>query len=323
MMTRLSMLSGGCGAICFLVVLVQMRTMPAAAFAGVTAVVGTLAPDERWFGGGWSSSNRDTSKVVNGKQIRLFAAIQEENVLQDEPPPPTKKGDIQTKFVATRDVVSDPVPMPRDPQFLQDFFALKSHRDLLFPYEFTLIDSGTPSKEDINMASVLSKKYLPPLPDSSTELIESKLLEFVSPGISFPGIKVTSILKMSAQTLVLTGEQRLPEYRFVLLESTTKATGPKPIVWLFNKLTRAGETKEQSTFSCTRLSVEERGNSLVFHANARLEVQLNIPKVMIKLLPMKKEVFEEQGSKSLDGAMKDLGPSVKRFTGAYLKWLEL
>jgi len=233
----------------------------------------------------------------------------------------TKNSMLQAKFVATKDITTDPVSVPNEPRFLQDFFMIKDHRDLLFPYEFSLVDSGDPSDEDASRVSTLGKHQLPSLPESST-LVDTNVLEFVSAGLNFPGIKVTSIMKMSSQ-LFLSGAEKMPEYRFILLESTTKAEGPRPLVWLFNKLTKAENNQEQSTFSYTRISGEIRGGKLVFHANARLEVRINIPRVMLKLLPVKLETFEEQGSKSLEGAMKDLERSINRFKDAYIQWISL
>lgn len=104
------------------------------------------------------------------------------------------------------------------------------------------------------------------------------------------------------------------------------------MVWLFKKLTASDYIneeeglivpKEQMSYSFTRLWAEQDDDKqVVFNINATLEVRVNIPKVMMRLLPMKFEKFEKQGSAAIQRLLdRDLQQSIKRLKERYIKWI--
>jgi hypothetical protein len=117
----------------------------------------------------------------------------------------------------------------------------------------------------------------------------------------------------------------------MLLGSKVWAEGPKPMVWLFKKLTTSdyinqeevGLPKQQMSYSVTRLWAELDGDrQVVFNVNATLEIRVNIPKRMLRLIPMKFEKFEKQGSTAIQKLLdRDLQQSIKRLKDKYVSWI--
>ena len=235
------------------------------------------------------------------------------------------KSVTQTKFVGLKSIVTDPVPFPQ-PFILQEFFELGENRSLLFPKECNVKDLGPITKVQREHLDSISQEMFPPLSPTAQE-VQCNILELETPGVNFPGLKVTSISTMTSQLFSCTkGTQ---EYRFALLSSQSRAEGPKPLLWLFNKLTAADDDqmdrspKEQTSFSFTRVWTEKtHEGEVVFNTNARLEIRINIPKLIMRLLPVKLEKFEEQGSASIQKLLdRDLGASMERFKTTYLEWM--
>lgn len=242
---------------------------------------------------------------------------------------------IQAKFIGSTYIASEPVSVPAENgaiDFMADFFKYEEHRNLLFPTEGhtnSITDLGVPTEAQRNHIGSISQGIFSS--PALTNEVQCNILEIKSAGINFAGLKVNTLNTMASQ-LVLRCTDQQHEYRFMLLSSKIWAEGPKPMVWLFKKLTASDYIneeeglivpKEQMSYSFTRLWAEQDDDKqVVFNINATLEVRVNIPKVMMRLLPMKFEKFEKQGSAAIQRLLdRDLQQSIKRLKERYIKWI--
>eukprot|EP01083_Nonionella_stella_P285644 972389_1 len=126
-----------------------------------------------------------------------------------------------------------------------------------------------------------------------------------------------------------------PEYQFTLLESNLKPNGPRPIVWLFNKLTKYRD----STSSFTKVRVEEVQNvqdssnsnsnnnkqpKIAFVTDARLETNMHLPSRLLRVLPnVNISKFETQGSEAVQKLLeKELEPALNGFCNAFCNFMK-
>jgi hypothetical protein len=141
----------------------------------------------------------------------------------------------------------------------------------------------------------------------------------IKANLQMPGLKLCSKSTIGVK-LVLPDFPNYPEYQFTLLDSELEPSGPRPLVWLFNKLTRYRD----KTSSFTRVSVENtKDEKMVFSTDARLEAQIRIPSGILKILPGNVDLskFESQGSDAMQKLLeKDLGPALQSFRDSYYEY---
>lgn len=240
---------------------------------------------------------------------------------------------IQAKFIGSTHISSELCLVSTEEEssrLVADFFKYEEHRNLLFPPQScsSIIDLGVPTESQRNHISSISQGYFACL--DPTEEVQCNILEIKSPGINFAGLKVNALNTMASQLVARCTDQQ-HEYRFMLLGSKIWAEGPKPLVWLFKKLTaldyindeEVGLPKQQMSYSVTRLWAElDDYRQVVFNINATLEVRVNIPKRMMRLIPMKFENFEKQGSSAIQKLLdSDLHQSIERLKDKYVSWI--
>jgi len=257
-----------------------------------------------------------------------------EGVVDDvELSPMHNRSFVQAKFIGSTHISSERCLVPlveASNHFMADFFKYEEHRNLLFPAEScsSIIDLGVPTESQRDHILSISQGYFASL--DPTDEVRCNILEIKSPGINFAGLKVNALNTMASQLVARCTDQQ-HEYRFMLLGSKVWAEGPKPMVWLFKKLTTSdyiyqeevGLPKQQMSYSVTRLWAELDDNrQVVFNVNATLEIRVNIPKRMMRLIPMKFEKFEKQGSTAIQKLLdRDLQQSIKRLKDKYVSWI--
>eukprot|EP00978_Attheya_sp_CCMP212_P011395 scaffold28114_cov53-Attheya_sp.AAC.4 len=122
--------------------------------------------------------------------------------------------------------------------------------------------------------------------------------------------------------------QNYPEYQFTLVKDTVRAEGPRALVWVHDKLTGAGKDKpEQITHSFSSLKVmkqqSESSSQVMFTSESRIEINVQFPSMLLRLLPMSREKCNYQGSEAIQKTFEDRGkPSLDNFVQAYVKWLD-
>lgn len=142
-------------------------------------------------------------------------------------------------------------------------------------------------------------------------------------GMSFPGIKLTSLSVIGTKLVVPTTSDAFPTYEFVLIQDKREATGLKPLVWIYNQLVGTGKLereKDTSPTSLSRVTVQSHdGASVVFKIKTFLEIRVRFPTVLLKILPVKKEKAEAQGSSALIKIIsKDIDNAITKFRDSYV-----
>jgi hypothetical protein len=161
--------------------------------------------------------------------------------------------------------------------------------------------------------------------------------------LQMPGLNIISQSTIGMKLLLSNGinnhnnklEDDYPEFQFTLLDSQLKPNGPKPVVWLFNKLTKYRD----STSSFTRVRVEQvmdkdkhddtndhtnTNPKIRFVTDARLETRMHLPSSLLKVLPnVNIDKFEIQGSEAVQKLLeKELEPALNAFCDAFVLYLE-
>lgn len=119
-----------------------------------------------------------------------------------------------------------------------------------------------------------------------------------------------------------------PEYQLTFIKDIQNVKGPMLLVWIFNKLTgqdgkQSGNEegkKEQAVTSFSRFYAEQSGESeAIFVLETSLDIAVNFPSLLLKILPVSKEKAEEQGSASVTKALiKDTAASLERIAKYYV-----
>lgn len=149
-----------------------------------------------------------------------------------------------------------------------------------------------------------------------------KLIQVRTGGISFPGLKVESLVKIGVKKIYKEDSNKL--YEFTLLGDEQEVKGLKPVVWIYEKLTGANEkdsNDRQSTSSLTTVIYNDVNDSkITFSINSQLMINVFFPAFLLKILPTNKEKAEESGGKSLTSVLKkDVIASMTAFEKAYIE----
>jgi len=242
------------------------------------------------------------------------------------------------QFSANKTVTTECVPLPAGGlSSVQDFFDCNEHRNLLLSAGKRNGPNVVQIEETDKLLSMFHEESkLHGISDEESKCGLIKFLNVESP-TKFPGLSVTSINTMSSRFITKNDadtDDGMPEYQFTLLDSTQDAKGAPPLVWLFKKLTGSGngvthsgssdvDPKGSSSFTRVYAVPSEDGKGISFEANASLNIVIKFPSIMMKLLPVNVEKFEEQGSASIQKVLdKSIRPSMELFVEAYKKWLQ-
>ena len=227
---------------------------------------------------------------------------------------------VAMTFTGIHSVSSPFVPKPKNPSLVMEYFAQESNRNLLFPKNeaITLDDRPTPEQVEVWNREAVRGGGMGPIMDlwgrevGVANGVKQTLFQIRAP-LEFPGMKITS-QSIIGMICVQQAEEQMPEYQFTLLESQTIPEGPKPLVWLFNQLTKY----QDATSSFTRVQAKVNPRNPVqiqFVTDARLAIQIKLPSKMLRLLPnVNVKKFEEQGSASIQKLLEtDLQPALNEF----------
>jgi hypothetical protein len=142
--------------------------------------------------------------------------------------------------------------------------------------------------------------------------------------LPLPGITLTTTAVNGVK--LLEDGKGLPMYETVLIADKRVATGPRPIVWLYNQLTGTGKAKDDE-FSppqarvMSRASITEKNGELAFNVQVLFRIVVEFPAILVRILPTSKEKMEEQGTNSISkGIAKDVDISIAALREAFLYW---
>lgn len=155
---------------------------------------------------------------------------------------------------------------------------------------------------------------------------EDVILRVKTGGINFPGLKIVSTALIGSKLLKPSDASMYPEYQFTLITDERIAEGAPPIVWIYNQLTGAGKkddaSKESTAHSLSRVTVVDTGNELKFSISSILEIDVNFPSLLLRILPISKAKAEEQGSAAvLKTLSKGIEASIMGFRDKYNSWI--
>jgi hypothetical protein len=148
--------------------------------------------------------------------------------------------------------------------------------------------------------------------------------------VRFPGLQLTSTVYVGAK---LRCDAGMPEHEFVLIAEQQRLEGPPPMVWMYRKLTgmtdHAADSSNDGTtpqpskgHSKSRVSVVELddGQSLALSLDTNLQIRVDFPSFLIRVLPASKERMEEQGSAAvLRAVSKDVVDAGNSTWDAFLR----
>jgi hypothetical protein len=152
--------------------------------------------------------------------------------------------------------------------------------------------------------------------------------------IPFPGITLTNTVVNGITRMEDEKEKGgLPKYLFVLVGEKKSVEGPKPLVWLFNKMTGVDDNKNDEDadtgcyskpkgYAVTYSSIiNNKDGALAFNVDVRLQIVIEFPRYVMRLLPASKEKMEQQGSNACARAVsKDVELAVRKVREAFLTW---
>lgn len=134
----------------------------------------------------------------------------------------------------------------------------------------------------------------------------------------------------------------LCDYEVVLIEDDPKAVGPKPLVWLFNKIVYGGNPdtmemnddiernrNEKALLKVTaELVLIGEGQSLsspcfIIRGESKMMLEFEFPKLLLRFFPLSKKKAEEISSLAISKALElNLQPAIDKFCQGYLEYIE-
>lgn len=144
----------------------------------------------------------------------------------------------------------------------------------------------------------------------------------------FPGMALQNKLVNGMKTTQVDG---LTQHEGFLVAENREASGPAPIVWIYNKLTGASKVEKgtmhiPTTFADAKVSASIDEDDQTFEIKLRTRVQVNVefPNALLKILPLSKEKMEEEGSKSvLQSVAKDMPGTFEVVKDAFMEFEKL
>lgn len=159
--------------------------------------------------------------------------------------------------------------------------------------------------------------------ESLPNLTEGDCLVACTTSSSFPPLKLMNTAYCGVK--ILEDSNRVPIYKVYLVADKRTPVGPAPAVWIYNKLNGADSDDEFSPTNgnaITSVSVK-KGNDggYAIHFTCKIEIVLEFPKLLLKILPASKEKIEEQGSASIKKSIeKDINFALMTTKEAFHSW---
>lgn len=231
------------------------------------------------------------------------------------------KGSKKSCLVLRADYVKETAPAPATSQKqMVDFFRKPLHRDCL------ISAGGKRETRTIATTDELLEKWKKralSLRVSEPERCDA-IIEVRVGGIQFPGISLESISLIGSKLLIPIQPNMFPSYEFVLIQDKRQATGLRPFVWVYEKLTgEENKNREHDTAptSLSRVTVQQiKGDEgVTFRIETFLEIRINFPAFLLKILPVTKKKAEAQGSQGIAKVIEsDIDIAMAKFRDMYI-----
>jgi hypothetical protein len=233
----------------------------------------------------------------------------------------SRQGSLKETLTFRADLshISDPL-LDAEVQKVTDFFRQAETRNYL------LSAGGKRSVEEEPLTPTFKAMWedVSEYFGSSSVPNEDDLLLTCTVEINFPGLTIVNKLLNGVKEVV--SDKGMPEYEFYLVGEMQETRGAPAVVWLFNTLTGAnrkpkGEFSRSKAYALTSASIVEKGGCAAFSFRSNIEINIEFPDVLIRILPASVEKMEKQGS---DAVMKvlsrEMAPAVIAVRDSFLKW---
>lgn len=143
--------------------------------------------------------------------------------------------------------------------------------------------------------------------------------------INFPTLKLLNTVYSGVK--LVNDINGKPYYTIVSVADKRTPVGGAPVVWLFNKLTGSSNTTTEYSPPGGRaksyITVEELNDGYVIQFQAKVEIIVEFPSFLVKLLPASKEKLEEEGSASIYKSIdKDIKFAIYSIVDQFQLWKE-
>jgi hypothetical protein len=242
-----------------------------------------------------------------------------------------RKNRVALVFACDLTFSCDPLPGNTKVEDMAEFLVSEECRRLL------LSAGGTRAVEKLQVTPDLQGMWTEAcdglfVNSSSSPSLPKEPEEFMSTDaiIPFSGITLTNTVVNGVTRMEDEKEKGgLPKYLFVLVGEKRSVKGPKPLVWLYNKMTGVNGDEDTDT-ACyskpkggvfTYSSIVDKDDAPAFNVDVHLRIVIEFPKYVMRLLPASKEKIEEQGSNACARAVsKDVELAVRNVREAFLTW---
>jgi hypothetical protein len=262
------------------------------------------------------------------------------------------------RFGGTQNYTSRIMPLPSNHQTLLDFFSNVDNQVILLTggkEDSTVTPIRlNPTTEDAHLIDLwkTNAKFMgAEEPNEETDQVMKVLpsgIRIITVEICPETVIGTKLTTCCEQGEISEGDgdssRLLPEFQAVLIEDDPKAIGPKPLVWLFNKIVYGGnpegnnertndlEEKKRNRDEKALLRVwaeralsSEDGRlltepSFVFKAESEMQLEFEFPRWLLKFFPLSKSKAEAVCSAAITRELTaNLQPAIDQFSKAYMK----
>jgi hypothetical protein len=252
-------------------------------------------------------------------------------------------GKTSLEFQAAANYATDPLLVSTDsPSTLQNklstFLFEDSHRDMIL--------AGADSQNEVQLQQYadielyrLWQVETSRIPNLASPSVGDAILRVTTTGIHFPGLALKTVATVGCKK-VLDDSTNTASLQITLINDELQAEGPAPLLWVFQQLTGTGKQNKSGEFPPSPFSLLRGNNnqdadqqrrthstnvitaectatdkdavSIVFCSAAQLSISVSFPSILLKILPVSKEMAESQGSEAINRVVtRDIGPSLE------------
>lgn len=246
-----------------------------------------------------------------------------------------KAGMTNLRFQASTNYATRPIKLHDDSSSLEQFFFCDSIRDMILAGGS---DKDINSKNDVELLSSpdaalydLWQVEARKVPSFETPLTTDAILCVTTHGIHFPGLTIRTRATVGCKKVLVRNDTddtstSTPQLQITLIKDELQAQGPQTLVWVFDQLTGGHNNNERPsssdrrTHSTNTICAEtDQQGGVVFRSVARLLIDVSFPSLLLNILPVSKQMAEQQGSDAIRKVVeRDIGPSLEAVRQLYM-----
>lgn len=220
---------------------------------------------------------------------------------------------------------SQPLVSMDNKDLLIDFFKSPQARDTLFVSDAAPIPVEPVPSKLFREWQLETQRFGIALP-TREEDYQQTVRQLCSEGISFSGLTVETTVNCGAKLIEESPDTGLPAYELTMINDSTEARGPRPLMWIYNQVMGFVSNKSQTktTTSLCRIALVEQDGGIAIDFESSFLVKMNFPPFLMRILPVSKTKAENQGSSAVTRfVQKGVVDSLGRFEQAFFKSMKL